>query len=88
MEHEYQRGDIHYANLGKTDGSVQSGFRPILIVQNNWGNRYSPTIIAAPITSKIEKRDFQYICRSGQRRDCVRHQLFCLSSFVPLINEI
>ena len=48
----YLRGEIYYANLDPVFGSEQSGFRPVLIIQNDIGNRYSPTVIVAPITSK------------------------------------
>ena len=50
-----KRGDIYYADLSPVVGSEQGGLRPVLIVQNDIGNRYSPTVIAAAITSKIEK---------------------------------
>ena len=50
-----KRGDIYYADLSPVVGSEQGGLRPILIVQNDIGNRYSPTIIAAAITSKLTK---------------------------------
>ena len=53
---EVKRGDIFYAQLPDAGGSVQGGCRPVVVVQNNVGNRYSPTIIAAPITSKKTKR--------------------------------
>lgn len=49
------RGDIYYADLGSTIGCEQNGIRPILILQNNIGNRYSPTIIVAIITSSEKK---------------------------------
>lgn len=48
-----QRGDLFYADLSPVIGSEQGGFRPVLIIQNNIGNRYSPTVIIAAITSKI-----------------------------------
>ena len=50
-----RRGDIYYADLSPVVGSEQGGIRPVLIVQNNMGNRYSPTVIAAAITSKTGK---------------------------------
>ena len=50
-----QRGDIFYADLSPVVGSEQGGIRPVVIVQNDIGNKYSPTIIAAAITSKINK---------------------------------
>ena len=50
-----KRGEIYYADLSPVVGSEQGGVRPILIVQNDTGNRYSPTVIAAAITSKLNK---------------------------------
>ena len=49
------RGDIYYADLSPVVGSEQGGVRPVLIVQNDVGNRYSPTVIAAAITSQTGK---------------------------------
>ncbi|MBC7766342.1 MAG: type II toxin-antitoxin system PemK/MazF family toxin [Hyphomonadaceae bacterium] len=50
-----KRGDIYYADLSPVIGSEQGGIRPVLIVQNDIGNRYSPTVIAAAVTSQINK---------------------------------
>ena len=50
-----KRGEIYYADLSPVVGSEQGGIRPVLIVQNDIGNKYSPTVIAAAITSKINK---------------------------------
>ncbi len=50
-----RRGDIYYADLRPVVGSEQGGVRPVLIVQNDVGNRHSPTIICAAITSKMNK---------------------------------
>ena len=50
-----KRGDIFFADLSPVVGSEQGGVRPVLVVQNDVGNKYSPTIIAAAITSKINK---------------------------------
>lgn len=50
-----RRGDIYYADLSPVVGSEQGGMRPVLIVQNNVGNKHSPTVIAAAITSQIGK---------------------------------
>ena len=51
-------GDIYYADLSGSQGSEQGGIRPVLIIQNNTGNRYSPTTIALAITSKMYKANF------------------------------
>ncbi len=50
-----KRGDIYYADLSPVIGSEQGGIRPVLIVQNDVGNKYSPTVIAAAITSQKYK---------------------------------
>ena len=52
---EIRRGDIFYADLSPVIGSEQGGVRPVLIVQNDVGNKYSPTIIAGAITSRLTK---------------------------------
>lgn len=50
-----KRGDIYYADLSPVVGSEQGGVRPVLIIQNDMGNRHSPTVIAAAITSQMNK---------------------------------
>lgn len=58
MEHSrntVKRGEIYYADLSPVVGSEQGGMRPVLIVQNDVGNKYSPTVIAAAITSQQNK---------------------------------
>ena len=50
-----KRGEIYFADLSPVIGSEQGGVRPVLVVQNDVGNKYSPTIIAAAITSQLEK---------------------------------
>ncbi len=55
MNNSVKRGDIFYADLSPVVGSEQGGMRPVLIVQNDVGNRHSPTVIAAAITSQINK---------------------------------
>lgn len=50
-----RRGDIYYADLRPVVGSEQGGVRPVLIIQNDMGNRHSPTVICAAITSKMNK---------------------------------
>lgn len=56
MNHTYLRGDMHYADLGQGIGSEQEGYRPVVIIQNNVGNRHSPTVIIASITSKKDAK--------------------------------
>ncbi|MBO4914220.1 MAG: type II toxin-antitoxin system PemK/MazF family toxin [Oscillospiraceae bacterium] len=55
MDTSVKRGEIYYADLSPVVGSEQGGVRPVLIVQNDTGNRYSPTVIAAAITSQTNK---------------------------------
>lgn len=50
-----KRGELYYADLSPNFGSEQGGVRPVLVIQNDVGNKYSPTVIAAAITSKLDK---------------------------------
>ena len=73
---QIRRGDIFYADLSPVVGSEQGGLRPVLIVQNDVGDRYSPTVIAAAITSKLSKSKLPthidvYAERVGLQRDSV-----------------
>lgn len=70
------RGDIYYADLSPVVGSEQGGVRPVLIVQNDVGNRFSPTVIAAAITSQKDKANLPTHIRlqavgSGLARDSI-----------------
>ena len=56
MERKIKRGDIYYANLNPVIGSEQGGRRPVLIISNDVGNKHSPTVIVAPITSRINTK--------------------------------
>ena len=52
---QIERGELYYADLSPVVGSEQGGLRPVLIIQNDVGNKYSPTVIAAAVTSRINK---------------------------------
>ncbi len=52
---DIKRGELYYADLSPVVGSEQGGVRPVLVVQNDVGNKYSPTVIAAAVTSKLTK---------------------------------
>ena len=54
MNRIYLRGDLYYADLGRGIGSEQKGTRPVIIIQNNAGNKHSPTVIVAAISSKAD----------------------------------
>ena len=71
-----KRGDIYYADLSPVVGSEQGGMRPVLIIQNDVGNKCSPTVIAAAITSRMGKTKLPthidiYAARAGLARDSV-----------------
>ena len=53
---QYSRGDIYYANMEPHVGSEQGGDRPVVVLQNNTGNKHSPTLIIATITSRVDKK--------------------------------
>lgn len=76
MNANVRRGDIYYADLSPVVGSEQGGMRPVLIIQNDVGNRYSPTVIAAAITSRMGKTKLPthidiYAERAGLTRDSI-----------------
>lgn len=56
MERKIKRGDIYYADLNPVIGSEQGGTRPVLIISNNIGNKHSPTVIVAAITSRVHTK--------------------------------
>lgn len=58
MVNTYCRGEIYFADLSDGRGSEQQGIRPVVILQNDVGNKFSSTIIVAPLTSKLSKRNF------------------------------
>ena len=74
---EVHRGEVFYADLSPVVGSEQGGIRPVLIIQNDIGNRHSPTVIAAAITSRQDKNRLPthigvrgQPLRPGQRQHC------------------
>ena len=74
-----RRGDVYYADLRPVVGSEQGGIRPVLIVQNDVGNRHSPTIICAAITSKMNKAKLPtHIELSAQRYHMVKDSVILL----------
>ena len=64
----YRRGDIYIANLNPFKGSEQGGTRPVLVLQNNDGNFYCPTLIVAPLSSKLKKPNLptHYLLKKGR----------------------
>ena len=73
------RGDIYYADLRPVVGSEQGGVRPVLIIQNDVGNRHSPTVICAAITSKMNKAKLPtHVELDAKRYDLVKDSVILL----------
>ena len=80
-----KRGDIYYADLSPVVGSEQGGMRPVLIVQNDTGNRHSPTVIAAAITSRLDKAKLPtHITLSSQSAGLNRESIILLEQIRTL----
>ena len=80
-----RRGDIYYADLSPVVGSEQGGVRPVLIVQNDTGNRHSPTVIAAAITSQMGKAKLPtHIGLSAQRSGLPKDSIVLLEQIRTL----
>ena len=74
-----QRGDIYYADLRPVVGSEQGGIRPVLIIQNDVGNRHSPTVICAAITSQMHKAKLPtHVEFSGRQYDLAKDSVVLL----------
>ena len=74
-----RRGDIYYADLRPVVGSEQGGVRPVLIIQNDVGNRHSPTVIVAAITSRMNKAKLPtHIELSAEKYDMVKDSVILL----------
>ena len=67
-----RRGDIFYADLRPVIGSEQGGIRPVLIIQNDTGNRHSPTVIVAAITSRMSKAKLPTHIKIDKEKMCIR----------------
>ena len=85
MERIIKRGDIYYAELNPVIGSEQGGTRPVLIISNDIGNRHSPTVIVAAITSRVHTKAKLL---SEILRVLTRTLLFCLNRYAPLIRSV
>ena len=80
-----KRGEIYYADLSPVVGSEQGGMRPVLIVQNDTGNRHSPTVIAAAITSRLDKAKLPtHIALSSQSTGLNRDSIILLEQIRTL----
>ena len=67
----FRRGDIYLADLGEHHGHIKGGTRPVVVVQNEQGNRFAPTLIVVPLTSEVKKTDLpmHYVLRHQRGLD-------------------
>ena len=86
----YRRGDIYLANLGVPIGSKQGGVRPVVVLQNDIGNFYSPTITVAPLTTKIQKKRSQHqrIISFGRQKGWQDLRWYWRSSLIHVIRPV
>ena len=80
-----RRGDIYYADLRPVVGSEQGGVRPVLIIQNDIGNKHSPTVICAAITSKMNKAKLPtHVELNTKRCDMIRDSVILLEQLLTI----
>ena len=85
---QVKRGDIYYADLSPVVGSEQGGIRPVLIIQNDVGNRHSPTVICAAITSRMNKAKLPtHVEIDARRYHIVRNSVVYWNRSVRLISR-
>jgi mRNA interferase MazF len=72
-----KRGDMFYADLSPVVGSEQGGIRPVIIIQNDMGNKYSPTVIAAAITSQTGKNKLPTHIEINSRNEWIKSRFGC-----------
>ncbi len=82
-----KRGDIFYADLSPVIGSEQGGIRPVLIIQNDVGNRYSPTVICAAITSQMNKAKLPTHIELDSKRYCLAKDSVVLLEQIRTIDK-
>ena len=76
---DIKRGELYYADLSPVLGSEQGGVRPVLIIQNDIGNKYSPTVIACAVTSRLNKAKLPtHIELSAEKYDMVKDSVILL----------
>lgn len=82
-----KRGEIYMTELPNIGGSIQSGYRPVLIVQNNIGNKYSPTTIVVPITTKKEQKQYLPTHVRANKQPGLRHNSTILCEQIITVNQ-
>ena len=83
-----KRGDMFYADLSPVVGSEQGGIRPVLIIQNDLGNKYSPTVIAAAITSQTNKAKLPTHIELGENTSGLKSNSVVLTEQIKKIGHI
>lgn len=82
-----KRGDMFYADLSPVVGSEQGGIRPVLIIQNDLGNKYSPTVIAAAITSQTNKTKLPTHIELGENKCGLKNNSVVLTEQIRTIDK-
>ena len=82
-----KRGDMFYADLSPVVGSEQGGIRPVLIIQNDTGNKYSPTVIAAAITSQTGKNKLPTHIEIGSNKNGLKSDSVVLTEQIRTIDK-
>ena len=82
-----KRGDIFYADLSPVIGSEQGGIRPVIIIQNDIGNKYSPTVIAAAITSQTNKTKLPTHIEIGEKTSGLKSNSVVLAEQIRTIDK-
>lgn len=82
---EVKRGNVYLADLNPIVGSEQGGERPVIVIQNNVGNRYSPTSIVVPVSSRVYKKDLPVHVKL--RSECLPKQSIALLEQVRTIDK-
>ena len=83
----YRRGDIYLVDLGNHYGSEQGGFRPVVVIQNDIGNKYAPTLIVAPITSRTRKKAKQPTHYHPNKMECFSEPSMVLLEQITAIDK-
>ena len=84
---QIKRGDMFYADLSPVVGSEQGGIRPVLIIQNDLGNKYSPTVIAAAITSQTNKNKLPTHIELGENTSGLKTNSVVLTEQIRTIDK-
>lgn len=87
MERKISRGDVYYADLNPVLGSEQGGIRPVVVVQNNVGNRHSPTVIVVAITARMQKHRLPTHVKLNQGAAGLAHDSVILCEQIRTIDK-